>query len=141
MTIRYLLLLLPLAVSACAGLDRNDQGRLQPQTVAGPCQVKKFYILPITAVHTSMTIGNTGAACSITLFNPDLQVVLTNALVTEPPAHGRATAELITLGRQAGVSYTPQPGYLGPDQFSITLEPHDLAVVVAVSVQPAAPGP
>ena len=137
--IRPLLAALPLLVSGCAGLDRSDQGRLQPQAVSGPCQVDKFYILPITAVHTRMTIGNAGQACAFTIFNPDLQVVLTNALVSDPPAHGRATAELVTLGRQGQVSYTPQPGYTGTDRFTITLEPQDLAVAVAVTVQPAAP--
>ena len=132
-----LAVLTPLLFSACAGLDRDDRGLLQPQSVAGPCQVKKFYILPITAVHTTMVVGNAGPACSFTIFNPDLQVVLTGSLVTEPPAHGRATADLATLGRQAAISYAPQPGYTGPDQFTVTLEPHDLAVAVAVTVQPA----
>lgn len=128
-------LLLPLLMAACAGLDRNDQGPLQPQTVDGPCQVKKFYILPLTAVHTDMTVGSTGQACRMTIFNPALQVVLTAALVTTQPMHGRATTSLVTLGRQAEIAYTPQPGYAGPDQFTVTLEPHDLAVSVAVTVQ------
>jgi len=132
-------LLVPLFSGSCAGLDRNDQGNLQPQTVSGPCQVKKFFILGQTAVRTDMTVGNVGQACRFTLFNPDLQVVLNAALVTGQPAHGRATAELITLGRQAAVSYVPQPGYTGADQFSVTLEPNDLAVTVAVTVQPSPP--
>ena len=131
------LLLLPLLVTACAGLDRGDQGRLQPQTVSGPCQVQKFFILPITAVHTTMTVGNAGPACRFTVFNPDLQIVLTQALVTAPASHGRASVGLITLGRQAEIAYAPQPGYAGPDHFTVTLEPHDLAIAVAVTVQPA----
>lgn len=138
---RRLALLVPLFSASCAGLDRNDQGNLQPQTVSGPCQVKKFFILSQTAVRTDMTVGNVGQACRFTLFNPDLQIVLNAALVTGQPAHGRATAELITLGRQAAVSYVPQPGYTGPDQFSITLEPNDFAVIVAVTVQPSPPAP
>ena len=37
---------------------------------------------------------------------------------------------------QAVASYTPQPGYAGPDHFTVTLEPHDRAVSVDVTVQP-----
>ena len=136
---RRFALLAPLLCASCAGLARDDQGNLQPQTVRGPCTVKKFFILSQTAVHTDMVVGNVGEACSFTIFNPDLQVVVNAALVTGQPSHGRATAERISGARQAEVSYTPQPGYTGPDQFSITLEPNDLAVVVAVTVQPSPP--
>ena len=129
-------LLLPLWCASCAGLASNDQGVLQPQTVSGPCQVKKFFILRQTSVRTDMTVGNTGQACSLTLFNPDLQIVLNAALVTSRPAHGRATAELITGRRQAAVSYAPQPGYTGSDSFSVTFEPDDIAVTFSVTVQP-----
>ncbi len=139
MPVRSCFLLVPLALASCADLARNDQGLLQPQAVAGPCQVKKFYVLTFTAVHTQMTVGNVGQACSFTIFNPDLQIVLTNGLVTSQPSHGSATVNLPALGRQAAVSYTPQPGYSGPDQFSITLEPHDVAVSVAVTVQAGLP--
>lgn len=136
---RRLLLLVPLLAASCAGLARNDQGPLQPQTVSGPCDVKKFFILSQTSVHTDITVGNVGQACSFTMFNADLQIVLNAALVTDQPAHGRATAALITAGRQATVSYTPQPGYTGPDHFSITLEPNDLGVTFAVTVQSSPP--
>ena len=132
-------LLIPLWCASCADLARNDQGVLQPQTVSGPCQVKKFFILRQTSVRTELTVGNTGQACSFTLFNPDLQIVLNAALVTSPPAHGRATAELITAGRQAAVSYAPQPGDAGPDRFAVTFEPNDLGVTFSVTVQPTAP--
>jgi len=136
--LRGLLLLAPLIVTSCADLTRNDQGNLQPQTVRGPCQVKKFFILDTTSVRTEMTVSNIGQACSFTIFNADLQIALNAALVTGEPSHGRASAELITAGRQAAVSYTPQPGYIGPDRFSVTLEPNALGVTIAVTVQPPA---
>lgn len=139
--LRRLILLAPLLVASCAGLDGNGQGPLQPQTVSGPCGVKKFFILGLTSVRTEMTVGNVGQACRFTIFNPDLQIVLSAALVTAQPAHGRATAVLTSLGQQAAVSYTPQPGYAGLDQFSVTLEPHDLGVTLAVTVQPSPPAP
>ena len=136
---RGLLLLLPLLAASCAGLSRNDQGNLQPQTVRGSCQVKKFFILSFTSVRTGMTTGNAGSACAFTVLNPALQVVLNAALVTNPPSHGRATATLISGDRQAEVSYTPQPGYVGSDRFSVTLEPNALGITVDVAVQPTPP--
>lgn len=138
-----LALLLPLLCAACAGLgaglDRDDQGRLQPQTVRGPCQVKKFFVLSLRSVPTDMVVGNAGQACTFTMFDLNLQAVLNAALVTGQPAHGRAAAELIEAGRQAAISYVPQPGYVGPDQFSITLEPNAVGVTVNVTVQATPP--
>lgn len=135
------MLLASLLASSCAGLDRNDQGRLQPQTVSGPCQVKKFFIMAFTSVRADMTVGNAGQACGFTLFDLNEQRVLTAAFVTGQPAHGRATVGLITANRQAAVSYTPDPGYVGSDRFSITLEPNAVGVTVAVTVQPTPPMP
>ena len=136
---RPILLLLPLWCASCAGLASNDQGVLQPQTVSGPCQVKKFFLLGLRSVPTEMTVGNTGQACTFTLLNPALQIALNAALVTGQPAHGRATATLISGRRQAEVSYVPQPGYAGPDRFSITLQPNAVGVTLNVTVQPSPP--
>ncbi len=133
------LLLLPLITAACTGLDRNDQGNLQPQTVRGPCQVKKFFLLSLTTVHTDMTVGNVGGACTFTVLNPDLQVVINAGLVTGPASHGRASVGLAYGNRQAVVSYAPQPGYIGADRFSVTLEPNAIGITVDVTVQQGAP--
>ena len=125
-----------MALSACGDLTRTDQGRLQPQTVDGPCTVKKFFLVRETAMHTNLSVGNSRDACQFSLINPDLQVFLTAALVTDQPLHGTATAGLLRSGTQATVSYVPQPGYTGPDHFTFTLEPGDAAVSVAVTVTP-----
>ncbi len=137
--LHYLVAVLPILSTSCAGLDRNDRGSLQPQTVRGPCQVEKFFILGSTAVPAEMTVGNVGDACTITIFNPDLQIVLNAALIAPQPAHGSATASLITLGRQVEVSYTPQLGYGGPDRFGLTMEPNGRTVTFFVTVQPRSP--
>ncbi len=139
--LRPLIAVLPLLSASCAGLARDDRGNLQPQTVRGPCQVKKFFILGPTAVPAEMTVGNGGDACTVTLFNPDLQRVFNAVVVAPQPAHGRAAASLITLGRQVEVSYTPQPGYRGPDRFGVTIEPNGLSVTFVVTVQPDPPNP
>lgn len=124
-------LCLPLLAS-CTGLDRNDQGVLQPQTVSGPCTVGKFYLLALTAVHTDMQAA-AGEACTFSILNPALNAVPTAALVTARPAHGTATAAL-TGGGQVVASYTAAPGYSGTDAFTITIEPNDHAVAVRVRV-------
>jgi hypothetical protein len=86
-----------------------------------------------------MTVGNGGEACTLTLFNPDLQIVINAATIAPQPAHGRATTSLITLGRQVEVSYAPQPGYRGPDRFDLTMEPNGLTATFLVTVQPSSP--
>ena len=136
--LRRLVLLAPLLCMSCVGanLDRDDQGRLQPQTVRGPCQVKKFFILAVTTVPTDMTVANTGQACDLTLFDPNLQLTLSAALLTGQPAHGRAAAILSNVARQVAISYAPRPGYAGPDQFRVTLEPNDLGITFNVIVTP-----
>ncbi len=134
--LRHLCLALPLLTASCAGLERVDQGTLQPQTVSGPCQVKKFFLVNFTAVPTDVTATANGQACSFTLINPDLQIFNTAALVTTPASHGQATAGLLRGGVQAGVSYNPQPGYTGRDTFTVTLEPSDRAIRLNVTVQP-----
>ena len=88
-----------------------------------------------------MLIGNVGAPCGLTIFNPDLDLRLNAALVTGQPAHGRATAELINGNRQVAVSYLPMPGYIGHDAFSITIEPDSYSVRVNVTVQATSPVP
>ncbi len=125
-----------LLLAGCAGLDRNDQGPLQPQNVRGPCDVKKFFLLSQTAVHTEMSVANSGQACEFIVLDPNLQAFPTDALITVNPEHGRALAGFANSGRSPAVSYLPQPGYVGPDRFTVTIEPNDHAIAVAVTVRP-----
>ena len=117
-----LAILLGAANAGCAGLDRNDQGPLQPQSVSGSCQVGHFFLLAQTA-------------CSFVVINPDLQAFPTASLISTAPRHGQAVTGLTNGGRSVGVSYTPAPGYVGPDQFTVTIEPNDHAIAVAVAAQ------
>jgi hypothetical protein len=82
-----------------------------------------------------MTLTNTGQACTFTLVNPALNAVVNAALITGAPSRGQASAGVVSAGRQAAVSYVPAPGYAGPDQFSVTLEPGAVGITVNVSVQ------
>ncbi len=124
------------AVSGCAELSSNTQGPLQPQSVSGPCQVKPFFLLAYTAEPTQLTIRATGQTCTLTLINPDLQVFPSASIVSQFPQHGTAATGLANGGRSPVISYTPQPGYTGPDRFTVTIEPNDHAVALAVTVTP-----
>ena len=94
---------LPLA--SCAGLDRVDRGNLQPQTVEGPCHVKKFFIVGLSTTPTTMQVTNTGEPCRVTILNADLQIVLDGALITTRPSHGQVAAGLIEGGRSAAIRF------------------------------------
>ncbi len=124
---------LPLLAS-CAAIENNTQGPLQPQSVSGPCRVKPFFLLGLRSVPAEMTIANTGQACTLVLINPALNVVVNAALVTGAAHHGQAQAGVTPGARQAIVSYTPAPGYAGPDTFSITLEPDAVGITMNVMV-------
>jgi hypothetical protein len=114
-----------------------SQGPVQPQSASGPCQVSRFFFLGQRSVPTTMTVANTGQACSFILVNPALNAVIDAALPSGAPAHGRAVSEVVNGRRQVAVSYVPSPGYTGPDHFDVTLEPMAVGVTVNVVVQPA----
>jgi hypothetical protein len=130
-------LLAPLLAAGCAAMSNNTQGPLEPQSVAGPCQVERFFTLGQRSVPVRMSVANTGQACSFTMFNPALNLTLNAAFVTGPAARGTAAADLANGRRQVAVAYTPAPGYAGPDRFSVTWEPGGSGVTVDVTVQPA----
>lgn len=125
------LLLGSLCLAACTN---TSTGPLQPQTVSGACQVKSFFLVALSATPVSMTMNGAGQDCSFTVINPDLQAIQSAALVTTPAAHGRADARLISGGASAEVRYRPAPGYVGPDRFSVAIEPGDKALTVSVNI-------
>lgn len=135
--IRPSLVLLAPLLAGCANLAANTQGPLQPQSVSGPCQVERFFFLGLRSVPTTMTVANTGQACTFLLINPALNAVVDAALLTGPASRGRATSGVVNGGRQVAVSYVPAPGYAGSDRFSVTLEPGAVGITVNVVVQPA----
>jgi hypothetical protein len=86
-----------------------------------------------------MKIENTGEACSISMFNADLGAAQDGAIVSQRPAHGQVTTQL--LGGERGttiVAYKPNATYAGQDSFDITFEPEARDVVFHVTV--TAPG-
>ena len=138
-TSRTMMLSSLLLLASCAGRGQGQSVLIQPQGVSGPCTVKNFFILNFTAVRAEMAVANAGQGCTFVVFNPAQQVFVTAALITDPPAHGSAQAGLAGGGFQGAATYTPEPGYTGPDHFTATFEPQDRAVSVAVMVQSAVP--
>jgi len=127
---------LPLAVTSCAGFGMGPNPYVQPQSVEGPCHVKTFFVVALSTSPAEMTVDNSGQACVITMFNPDLQVVQDGAVITERAAHGRVWTGLFGGDRVAKVVYMPLPGYSGPDRFNITFEPAARDVTFNVTVRP-----
>jgi hypothetical protein len=127
------------ALLACLGLcgcnGMAATGPLQPQTVQGPCQIKPFFLVGFSASPVQMTIDASGQACTFTMINPNLQAIQSDTLITRLPSHGQARAGLTNGSTSAIVSYTPAPGYTGPDAFTATIEPGDRAVAVTVDIR------
>ncbi len=122
-----------LVVLAPAALLLPAYTPTQPQEVFGPCSVRSFFIVSLGTSHARMRV-RAGGSCRFTLFNPDLQVFQTAALVTTPPRHGTATAGLLQGGLMAEVGYQPAPGFRGTDHLTATIEPRDKVVIVDVTV-------
>ena len=118
-----------------AALLLGAAGPLQPQQVTGACHVKEFFVVSFGTSNTEMTVAGP-QACQFTLFDPNNNVFQSAALITSAPEHGQAQAVLTSGGRMAAITYTPQPGYSGPDKFTATIEPSDKAVIVTVAVRP-----
>jgi hypothetical protein len=127
-----LVALLPLMSASCVPPGDATAGRIQPQSINGPCDVKKFFIVPFTRTFTDMTLSNPTQTCRFTMFNADLQLIQNAALLTQPPQRGQAVVELINGNRQVAISYTPGPGFAGSDQFTATVQPGNKTVTVNV---------
>jgi hypothetical protein len=130
-----LLLFVPCVAVSCANLGPNPY--VQPQAVNGPCTVKPFFIIRLSETPTEMKTENTGQACVISMFNPDLGAVQDAAFVSLQPAHGQAWTQI--FGGDRGtvvVFYKPAAAYVGPDLFDVTFEPEARDVLFHVTVTP-----
>jgi hypothetical protein len=132
---RRVAILIPLVCAACTNPGGATQGTAQPQSISGPCTVERFFIEPYSTSNTHMVVNGTAQTCRFTLFNPDLQLVQNAALLTENPTHGRAEVAVANGDRSVAISYTPAPGYIGPDRFTATIEPGDKTVRVSVTAR------
>lgn len=88
-----------------------------------------------------MVVGNDGGWCaiSVALAAPDHPRAYDAGLLAVRPAHGRVYIH--EVGYATRIDYTPEPGYAGPDAFTVELLPGSATLQVSVTVQPAAGGP
>ena len=81
----------------------------------------------------AMTVGNDGGWCAITLARRDGTAgPYAAGLLLAGPAHGKVYVH--TVGDATRIDYTPRPGFVGPDQFTVSLLPSRPIVVVRVRV-------
>lgn len=140
---RWSLLALPVALAACSN---------KPAEVAAPRQVLPVYAVDLTGgaklcttpdivavkpgetAEAAITIGNDGGWCAIRVAQEgpkpfDFGLVAR----ADRPAHGRLNVHAV--GDYTRLTYTPDPGYVGPDAFLVELRPGAAKVKVAVTVQ------
>jgi len=105
------------------------------QGAAKLCKVAPVKLEAGKTVAATMTVGNDGGWCAITVHR-------TEAGAPEPYAAGLLTARaehgrvyIHTVGADTRIDYTPVAGYAGPDQFTVSLLPDGAAIQVSVTVQ------
>ena len=94
------------------------------------CQAAKPNLAAGRETATTLTVGNDGGWCAITVADGGQPYGV--GLLTARPAHGHVYVH--TVGDATRIDYTPLPGYAGPDSFTVKLVPGDAALRVAVTV-------
>ncbi len=100
---------------------------------AKSCKVlpEKPVLAPGKTTPVAMTVGNGGGWCAVSVAQAGPHPYAAGLLVARP-AHG--TAYIHTVGDDTRIDYTPDPGYAGPDAFTVSLIPDDPTLRVAVTV-------
>ena len=135
----------PLAVLAAAALLQGCQSqriatsstRLYASDLAGGaavCAVPDVTVANGKETATTMTVGNDGGWCGVTL--GQLGHPYASALLSVRPAHGKVYVH--PVGDATRVDYTPDRGFTGSDSFAVRLIPGDGVLQVGVTVKPKA---
>lgn len=96
------------------------------------CTVNSFSINPGRESVVNMTVGNDGGWCDIKVHQQGPEPYEAGLLAVQPN-HGRVYIH--EVGDDTRIDYTPDPGYAGPDTFTVTLLPgrSDLRTIVTVT--------
>ncbi len=89
-------------------------------------------LTPGRETPVAITLGNDGGWCAFKVGQSGRP--FTAGLLATRPAHGKVYVH--TVGNDTRVDYTPDARYAGSDAFSVQLLPGDLAIRVAVTVNP-----
>jgi hypothetical protein len=102
------------AVSALA-FAQSPGGAHSPAVAHSPaCQVEHQPFMQGAVAHGTMRVLNRGASCGFT-FRFAGQFDPSSWKVEQAPAHGRVVAG------GSRVDYVPEPGYAGPDAFTVAV--------------------
>ena len=96
------------------------------------CTVSSFSINPGRESVAAMTVGNDGGWCNVTVHQPG-PTPYDAGLLTVEPSHGKVYIH--EVGDDTRIDYTPDPGYAGPDTFSVTLLPGRPLIRTNVTVE------
>ena len=102
---------------------------------AKSCTVpKNLSLAPGKPTEATITVGNDGGWCAVTVSQAD-DKPYDVGLVTTRPAHGRLLVH--TVGDDTRIDYTPETGFAGSDAYAVRLVPGRVVLSVKVTVTPA----
>jgi hypothetical protein len=97
---------------------------------AKQCSVSKVALAAGKETAATMTVGNTGGWCAISVSEGGRPYAA--GLLTTPAQHGKVYVHQV--GDDTRIDYTPDTGFAGPDSFTVTLLPGRPMLRVAVTV-------
>ncbi len=98
---------------------------------ARKCIVSPVTLAPGKEAAATMTVGNNGGWCGISVRQSGASPYPAG-LLTKPPSHGRVYIH--PVGDDTRIDYTPDQGYAGPDAFVVTLLPDRPVIRASVTV-------
>lgn len=102
---------------------------------AAHCNAPKPALRPGKTTPVTVKLGNDGGWCGITVARKggtDGTEPYAAGLLLTPAAHG--TVYIHTVGAATRIDYTPAPGFVGRDSFTVSLLPDEAKVAAQVTV-------
>jgi len=126
---------LAVLLQGCAPQARPASGtRLFATDFAGgakSCNVPKVSPTAGKETPATMTVGNDGGWCGITVDNNGHP--FSAGLLTDRPEHGQVYIH--SVGDSTRIDYTPNKGFTGSDRFTVRLLPGNAVIRATVTVQ------
>lgn len=122
-----------LTLAACAKSIGPSGPRVFASDLAGgakSCSAPAPTLKDGGEAQSEMKVGNDGGWCGITVAKNGKPYEA--GLLTGMPAHGKVLVH--TVGDNTRIDYTPDRGYAGQDQFTVTLLPGSAMLRVSVTV-------
>jgi hypothetical protein len=102
---------------------------------AKQCNAPKPRLAEAKTTDVALKLANDGGWCAITVaraFGTADQQPYAAGLLRSGPAHG--TVYIHTVGDVTRIDYTPRPGFVGTDRFTVSLLPGQPVIVATVTV-------